>query len=88
MLHRLERRLAELERKAPAVAERRIAFWHVIDPLTKGVVSRLVHVPEGAPIEITESEETQLSRLYIVRALSIPAMIDQIRGMSAFCLSV
>ena len=82
MPHKLERRLADLERKAPVVTERRIAFYHVIDPYTKDVVSRLVHVPEGAPIEITEMEENALAELSKVSTLSIPAMIDHIRANS------
>ena len=82
MPHKLERRLADLERKAPVVTERRIAFYHVNDPYTKDVVSRLVHVPEGAPIEITEAEEAALADLSKVSTLSIPAMIDQVRADS------
>ena len=83
MQHKLEKRLTELERKAPAPAQTRLVIYHVVSPRDRSVLQRLVYVPRGEPIEVSEAEEAALSKLSEVSTLSIPAMVDQIRCVGA-----
>ena len=83
MPHKLERRLAELERKAPETFGTPLVIYHVISPPHPSIVqSRLVYVPDGAPIEITEAEEDALSELAKVNNLTVRMMIERLRALN------
>ena len=59
MLHRLEKRLTELERKAPPPRGPITVIYEAIDPRTKGIFGR--YILEGGDLRaISEEEATRI----------------------------